>query len=72
MQVDPFKPTLKAPGTKRLKLKYEKLVSNPGFKLKMRRFSKADDAVREMELKHMIAAEELEAGAYTRPLSGST
>jgi len=27
MQVDPMKPTLKAPGTKRLKLKYDKLLS---------------------------------------------
>jgi len=27
VQVDPMKPTLKAPGTKRLKLKYDELVS---------------------------------------------
>jgi len=32
VQVDPIKPTLKTPGTERLKLKYEELVSNFCFK----------------------------------------
>jgi len=32
VQVDPIKPTLKAPGTERLKLKYEELLSHFGFK----------------------------------------
>ena len=31
VQVDPIKPTLKAPGTKRLKLNYDKLLSSFAF-----------------------------------------
>ena len=38
MQVDPFKPTLKAPGSKRLKLKYVKLLSSFAFKFDSRRY----------------------------------
>ena len=41
MQVDPIKPTLKAPGTKPLKLKYGKLVSNFAFNFNLRRYIKA-------------------------------
>jgi hypothetical protein len=40
VQVDPIKPTLKEPGTVRLKLKYEELLSNCGFKFNLRRYSK--------------------------------
>jgi len=32
-------PTLKPPGSKRLKLKYEKLVSSFGFNFNLRRYS---------------------------------
>ena len=32
LQVDPIKPTVKAPGTKRLKLEYEELPSNFALK----------------------------------------
>jgi len=39
VQVDPIKPTLKAPGTERLKLKYEEVLSNVGFKINLRRYS---------------------------------
>jgi hypothetical protein len=38
VQVDPIKPTLKAPGTKRLKLKYAVTLSNLGFKFNLRRY----------------------------------
>ena len=38
MQVDLIKPTLKAPGTKRLKLKYDELLSNVAFKFNLRRY----------------------------------
>ena len=38
MQVDPFKPTLKALGTMRLKLKYGKLLSSFAFKSNLRRY----------------------------------
>ena len=40
MQVAPIKPTLKAPGTKRLKLKYEQLLSTVGFNFNLRRYNK--------------------------------
>ena len=36
----PIKATLKAPGTKRLRLKYGKLVSHFGFKFNLRRYHK--------------------------------
>ena len=39
MQVDPIKPTLKAPGSKRLKLEYEKLLSNCAIIFRLRRYS---------------------------------
>ena len=39
MQVDPIKLTLKAPGTKRLKLKYDKLLSTSAFNFILRRYS---------------------------------
>jgi hypothetical protein len=38
VQVDPFKPTLKAPGTKRLKLKCDLLLLTFAFKFKLRRY----------------------------------
>ena len=41
MQVDPIKPALRVPGTKRLKLKYYKLLSSFAFKSNLRRYSKA-------------------------------
>ena len=39
MQVDPIKPTLKAPGTERLKLEYEDLLSIFGVKSNLRRYT---------------------------------
>ena len=39
VQVDPFKPTLKAPVSKRLKLKYDILLSNFAFRFNLRRYS---------------------------------
>ena len=36
--VDPIKPTLKAPGTKRLKLKYDKPLSSFAFNFDLRRY----------------------------------
>ena len=44
MQVDPIKPTLKAPGTKRLKLKNDVPLSNFAFKFNLRRYNKRDNA----------------------------
>ena len=39
MQVEPIKPTLKAPGTERLKLKYDELHSSVAFNFNLRRYS---------------------------------
>ena len=41
VQVDPIKPTLKAPGTQRLKLKHDEPPSNFGFKFNLRRYTQA-------------------------------
>jgi hypothetical protein len=40
VQVEPIKPTLKAPGTKRLKQQYDELLSSFPFKLNLRRYTK--------------------------------
>ena len=39
MQVEPITPTLHAPGTKRLKLKYHELLSSVAFKFNLRRYN---------------------------------
>jgi len=39
VQVDPMKPPLKAPGTKRLKLRCDKLLSDFAFKFNLRRYT---------------------------------
>jgi len=38
VQVDPMKPKMKPPGTKRLKLKWEILLSISAFKFNLRRY----------------------------------
>jgi len=38
VQVDPMKAVLKAPGTERLKLKYDELLSSFAFKFNLRRY----------------------------------
>jgi hypothetical protein len=40
VQVDPIKPNLKAPGTNRLRLNYEKLLPSFAFNLSLRRYAK--------------------------------
>ena len=40
MQVEPIKPILKPPGTKRLKQKYDKLLSSSAFNFNLRRYTK--------------------------------
>jgi len=42
VQVDPIKPTLKAPGTKRSTLKYNELLSSFAFKFTLCRYIKAE------------------------------
>jgi hypothetical protein len=41
VQVDPIKPTLNAPETKRLKLDYDEPLSNFAFKCNLRRYTMA-------------------------------
>ena len=43
MQVDPIKPKLKPPGTKRLKLNCNVLLSSFAFEFNLRRFNKANE-----------------------------
>ena len=43
MQIDPIKPTLKAPGARCLKLKYDAPLENTAFKFKLRRYMKAEE-----------------------------
>jgi len=80
-------PKLKPPGTKRLELKCDILLSNFGFKFNLRRYNK-DDAIAatvgekltavaaaESDRDERVAAairERDEAGAYTRSLLSST
>ena len=42
MQVDPMKPELRPPGSKRLKLYLDILLSTSAFKLNLRRFNKEE------------------------------
>jgi len=43
VQIDPIKPTLKPPGTERLKLECDILLSTFAFKFNLRRYNKAED-----------------------------
>jgi len=49
VQVDPIKPTLKAPGTERLKLKYDEPPSNFAFKFNLRRYTEIDELSRALD-----------------------
>ena len=60
VQVDPIKPKLKPPGTKRLKLEYDGQLSNFGFKFNLRRYNLVVCSLRRDMLDY------LRAGAYTR------
>jgi len=42
--VDPIKPTLKAPGSERLKLKCDELLSTSAFNFNLRRYTMAPTA----------------------------
>jgi len=52
VQVDPIKSPLKAPGTKRLKLEHDNLLSKFAFKFNLRRFTEAwrDGRIRQTPL----------------------
>jgi hypothetical protein len=80
VQSEPMKPKLKAPGTKRLKLKYENMLSRFAFKCNLRRHvwgswsaqragaAEARDGTATLSALAPVEA----AGAHTRPLLTST
>ena len=65
MQVQPIKPMLKAPGTKRLKLKYDETPSNVAFKFDLRRYNEGtcvgygDESRCECTVRSMLIAPKL-------------
>ena len=65
VQVDPIKPTLKAPGTKRLKLKYDELLSSFAFKFNLRRYTLAE--TQSMFLDSLCGDAAWLVGSDTRP-----
>ena len=65
MQVVPMKPTLKAPETTRLKLECDEPLPNFAFNFNLRRYSEGSSSLNFYLLM-------MQAGAYTRPLFGST
>jgi len=75
VQVEPFTPTLKAPGSKHLKLQYDQTLSTFAFKFNLHRFDKAAKAEKaaaaraaaaEKATADKAAKAPAEAGAYTR------
>ena len=71
MQVEPMKSKLTAPGTKRLKLKYDNLLSFFAFKLNSRRY-KQHHATPQKVRHDMDLDTTPTAGAYTHSDFGST
>ena len=69
MQVDPIKPTLKAPGLKLLILEYGKPLSNFGFKFNLRRHSTAAAAALQVQREDDAAAAHAEVGRCSLTLS---
>ena len=72
VQVDPNKPTLNAPKTKRLKLTYDELLSSFAFKFNLRHYNLESDAAGANATDRNYWVHYRMAGAYTRPLFGST
>jgi hypothetical protein len=65
VQVDPIKPKSNPPGTKRLNLEYDKLLSTLAFKFNLRRCS-------EVVTEEGLALMRIMAGAYARSQFSST
>jgi hypothetical protein len=82
VQVDPIKPKLKPPGTKRLKVKCDILRFNSAFKSNLRRYnevasiccmlSSGNTIFYRPKDKMQLADHAHQAGAYTRALFCST
>jgi len=83
VQVGPIKPTLKSPGTKRLKLEFDKLLSSFDFSFNLRRYimelrnqlkthlRMLDETLRKMR-ETQTDIDDRMAGAYTRSQFSST
>jgi len=71
VQVNPIKPTLKAPGTKRLTLKYDELLSSCAFNFNLHRYMTGAESGALPRLRR-LSLQGCEAGAYTRSLFRST
>ena len=72
MQIDPVKPKLKPPGTKRLKLKYDEPLSKFAFKFNLRRYIKASIAIPDLQKEFAGTGPSLAtaAGGDVRPPAG--
>ena len=66
MQFYPINPTLNAPGTQRLKLQYDEVLSSFAFNFNLRRYNSADYDMSDIFFTYTLA------GAYTRPVPSST
>jgi hypothetical protein len=69
VQDEPIKPQMKAPGAERLKLEYDKTLSSFAFNFNLRRYRMATRVLRCGVRRGGCGST---AGAYTRPLFGST
>jgi len=73
VQVDPIKPTLKPPGTKRLKVECGILLLTPAFKFNFRRYNEvAPHQDSTFLYTSPLTCTGLWAGACTRPPFGSS
>jgi hypothetical protein len=77
VQLDPIKPKLKPPGTKRLKLKCDILLSTSAFNLNVRRYKQEEVKAKKMRdgdtpLASMDRMKAVQVGAHTRPHFSST
>jgi len=74
VQVDPIRPTLKAPGSNLLELQSDALLSSFAFNLNLRRYMQVGRAgvFKVAYSNEDRALKDLKAGAYTRPLFSST
>jgi hypothetical protein len=69
VQVDPIKPTVKAPGSERLKLKCDELLSNFAFNINLHHYEK--EKIGGAELQVWLDRVVPQAGTDTRPLLSS-
>jgi len=72
-QVDPMKPNMKPPRTKRLILKCDVVLSTSAFKFNLRRYNWASyEWVRHRQPQVTLQAGDYVVGAHTRSLFSST